>query len=50
MVGRANNCVEPGSFLKTDTGAVVYWTPEEAFALALPGEAFRAEELVYVID
>lgn len=33
------------TFLKADIGAEFYWTPEEAFSLAFPGETVRAEEL-----
>ncbi len=33
------------AFLKADIGAEFYWTPEEAFSLAFPGEKVRAEEL-----
>ncbi|MCP4338786.1 MAG: 4Fe-4S ferredoxin [Desulfobulbaceae bacterium] len=33
------------TFFKTDIGAEFYWTPEEAYAQAFPGEMVQADEL-----
>ncbi len=33
------------NFLKVDIGSEFYWTPEDAFAVAFPGETVRAKEL-----
>ena len=45
LVGFASGEDELFTFLKADIGAQFYWTPEEAFALAFPGEKVRADEL-----
>ncbi len=36
------------TFLKGDIGPEFYWTPEEAFSLAFPSEAVRADELTVI--
>jgi epoxyqueuosine reductase len=48
LVGFALGEDELFTFLKADIGAEFYWTPEEAFSIAFPGETVLADELSVV--
>ncbi len=45
QVGFASGADELFAFIKNDIGAEFYWTPQQVFSLAFPGEVIKAEDL-----